>query len=234
MKLRFDLSLRSVFSCLALALILATPALAGPPLICHPINIGSAQSLPWPSDGGNLVGRSDYDVSHLVTDSLSLLSPDMPVLVRMETLRRATIYSQRNPAVAKQLLLSLHARTTTDENDALAAFDFGYLVECYKQAQLAHSQGLRAWGNGNWSNPAANVDGYALVKAAIGMRGQDPQMEFAAALIASERSRKDCREHIEKAVVGAKQDPLLAQNLASQFGKETVSEALANASSQNN
>jgi hypothetical protein len=234
MRTRFDISLQSTFSCLALSLILAIPAFAGPPLICHPIDIGSAQSLPWPSDGGNLVGRSDYDVSHLVADTLSLLTPDLPVLVRMETLRRATIYAQRDPQVAKQLVSRLEARTTANAKNALASFDFGYLVECYKQAQLAHSQGLRAWGNRSWSNPAANVDGYALVKAAIGMRGQDSEMEFAAALIASERSRKDCQEHIDRAAVGVKDDPLLAQNLASHFGKQTVSAALGKASSREN
>ena len=157
MKIRPDSSWRFVFSCLALSLILAIPTLAGPPLICHPISIGSAQSLPWPNDGGNLVGRSDYDVSHLVADTLSLLTPEMPVLVRMETLRRATIYAQRDQQVAKELLLRLNARTTANARDALASFDFGYLVECYKQAQLAYSQGLRAWGNRNWSNPAANI-----------------------------------------------------------------------------
>lgn len=234
MKIRPGISLRFAFSCLALSLILAISTLAGPPLICHPIDIGSAQSLPWPSDGRNLVGRPDYDVSQLVADTLSLLSPDMPVLVRMETLRRATIYAQRDPQVAKQLVLRLHARSEADAGNPLAAFDFGYLVECYKQAQLAHSQGLRAWGNGNWSNPAANVDGLAFVKAAIGMRGQDSEMEFAAALIASERSRKDCQEHIDRAAVGVKDDPLLAQNLAGYFGKETVSAALAKASSGEN
>jgi hypothetical protein len=234
MKFRFDTPVRLTFSFLALSLILAIPAVAGPPLICHSINIGSAQSLPWPSDGGNLVGRPDYEVSHLASDTLSLLSPHMPVLVRMETLRRATIYAQRDPAVAQQLLLRLHARIDANAGDALAAFDFGYLVECYKQAQLAHSQGLGAWGQDHGSNPAANVDGYALVKAAIGMRGQDSQMEFAAALIASERSRKDCQEHIDRAVVGTKQDPLLAQNLASYFGKDTVSRALAKVSATDN
>lgn len=234
MKIRPDSSLQFAFLCLALSLILAIPTLAGPPLICHPISIGSAQSLPWPNDGGNLVGRSDYDVSHLVADTLSLLTPEMPVLVRMETLRRATIYAQRDQQVAKELLLRLNARTTANARDALASFDFGYLVECYKQAQLAYSQGLRAWGNRNWSNPAANIDGYVLVRDAVGVRPQDSEMEFSAALIASERSRKECQQHIDKAVVGAKDDPLLAQNLATYFGKETVSAALAKASSREN
>jgi hypothetical protein len=220
-------------SIIALRLILAAPALAGPPLICHPVDIGAAQSLPWPSEGGNLAGRSDYDVSHLVSDTLRLLNPDMRVLVRMETLRRATIYVQRDPVVAKQLLLELHSRTTANPDDALAEFDFGYLVECYKQAQIARREGLSAWGHSKWPNPAAQVDGYELVKGAIRLRGQDPEMEFAAALIAEMGSRSDCQEHIRRAVAGSKQDALLTQNLASHFGKGTVSQSLAKSPGEN-
>jgi hypothetical protein len=204
---------------IAFSFVLAVPALAGPPLICHPINIGGAASLPWPSVGGSVVGRPDYDVSHLVADTLSLLNPNTDVLVRMETLRRATIYGQRNPSIAKELLLKLHARTIANAQDALAAFDFGYLVECYKQAQLARSEGLAAWRHTEWSDPAANLDGYSFVKAAISMRGEDAEMEFAAALISSMGSHEDRQQHIDRAVAGAKENPLLDDNLSSFFGK---------------
>ncbi len=210
----------------------ALPTLAGPPLICQPINIGGASSLPWPSDGRNLIGRPDYDVSHLVADTLSLLVPGTDVLVRMETLRRATIYAQRNPAVAKELLLRLQARTATNAQDALATFDFGYLVECYKQAQLARAEGLSAWGHSKWSNPAANVDGCGFVKSAISMRGTDAEMEFAAALITA-GSRKECQQHIERAAAGAKGNALLVDNLSGHFGKQVVVEALAEAAAEN-
>jgi hypothetical protein len=210
----------------AFSLVLVEPALAGPPLICHRISIGGAASLPWPSDGG-LIGRQGYNVSHLVADTLSLLGPSTDVLVRMETLRRATIYAQRNPFIAKELLLKLHARTVANAQDALAAFDFGYLVECYKQAQLARTEGLSAWRGGEWSNPAANLDGYSFVKRAIGMRGEDAEMEFAAALISSTGSHKDCQQHIERAAAGTKGNALLAENLSSHFGNQTVAQALA-------
>lgn len=219
--------LRCAFLLVASSLVLVGPALAGPPLICHPIQIGAAASLPWPNDGGSVVGRQDYDVNHLVADTLSLLNPRTDVLVRMETLRRATIYAQRNPFIAKELLLRVHARTVANEQDALAAFDFGYIVECYKQAQLARSEGLAAWRHSEWSDPAANLDGYSLVKSAIRMRGENAEMEFAAALISSIGSRKDCQQHIERAVVGAKDNALLADNLSSRFGKQTVAQVLA-------
>src|SRR5260370_4524213 len=68
-------------------LVIAAPALAGPPLICHSIDIGTAPSLPWTSSGWNLTGQETYDVNHLVTDTLSLLTANTPVLMRMETLQ---------------------------------------------------------------------------------------------------------------------------------------------------
>jgi hypothetical protein len=79
-------------------------------------------------------------------------------------------------------------------------------------------------------NPAAGVDGYSMVEKAIAIRGSDPQMEFAAALITLSGPQDAHREHALKALAGAKSDPLLAQNLASNFisgQSETMSELLA-------
>ncbi|HET8922348.1 MAG TPA: hypothetical protein VFN26_05050 [Candidatus Acidoferrum sp.] len=84
-------------------------------------------------------------------------------------------------------------------------------------------------------NPAAGVDGYAMVKKAIALRssalrGDDPQMEFAAALITLSGPREEHAQHAQKAIAGAKTDALLAQNLATHFiGPKdlTVSEMLA-------
>src|SRR5690349_19265087 len=60
---------------------LQQPALAGPPLICHPIEIGNAKSLPWAGKEWRDVKR-DYDLNRLVPDTLALLTPEAPVLVR--------------------------------------------------------------------------------------------------------------------------------------------------------
>jgi len=210
-------SSRLAIGFLAALLVLAAPALAGPPLICHTIDIGSAQSLPW-SNPATLTGLKDYDASHLIADTLALLNPSTPVLVRMETLRRATIYAQRDPIIAKQLVLKLQERTTANERDALAAFDFGYLAACYRQIQRARSQGMTVWGHGEWANPGADVDGYGFVKKAISMR-EDAEMEFAAALITMEGSQSEHEGHVRNAMAGAKGNPLLSQNLANQFSK---------------
>src|SRR5438128_8750374 len=66
-------------------------ALAGPPLICHPFEIGDAKSLPWAGSAWRAV-KVDYNINRLVDDTLALLSPETAPLVRMETLRRATVY----------------------------------------------------------------------------------------------------------------------------------------------
>src|SRR6267143_2143346 len=214
----------------AAVLCFASIAQAGPPLICHTIEIGQAKSLPWISHNWNLNGGENYDTKNLVGDTLEILGPDTAVLVRMETLRRATLYARKDPLAAKELLAKLHARATSAESsghpDALAWFDVGYLAEAYKQ-----------WIGQSWmraskdeQNPAAGVDGYALVKKALTLRGSDPQMEFAAALITFSGPAAEHREHAQKAISGAKTDALLAQNLATRFigpQTETMSELLA-------
>ena len=195
-------------------------AQAGPPLICHPIEIGQAKSLPWID--WNQKGTGGYDLKNLTRDTLAILDSSAPVLLRIETLRRATIYARQDPQVAKELLTRLQARAanSTDSglSEALAWFDVGYLIETYQQ-----------WIGKAEPNPAAGLDGYAWVKKAVRLRGQDPEMEFAAALITLTGPESDHREHARKAVAGAGNDPLLAQNLASDFHSQTVSELLTKA-----
>ena len=226
---------RFAIALIAALLCFAAVAQAGPPLICHVIEIGNAKSLPWISHNWNLSGGETYDTKNLVRDTLEILGPNAPVLVRMETLRRATLYARKDPAAAKELLAKLHARATSGEStghpDALAWFDAGYLAETYKQ-----------WIGQSWMsvskdehNPAAGVDGYAFVKKALALGSNsqdrnDAQMEFAAALITLSGPRDAHREHAQKAIAGAKSDPLLAQNLASRFTgpkSEVMSEMFA-------
>ena len=213
------------FASLAIAcLLLAGTAVAGPPLICHSVDIGSAQSLPWSSSGWNLSGQETYNVDNLVQDTLALLGPSTPVLVRMETLRRATLYAQQRTPVAKELLFRLEARTRENPKDALAAFDFGYLVECYRQASWLHqhTDGLKASAEATTTSFAMKLDGYQSVQKAIALRGTDPQMEFAAALMTIGGAREEHDRHLQNAMAGAKADALLARNLASRFPKSAV------------
>jgi hypothetical protein len=205
---------KSLVSTVAILLGFTTSAFAGPTLICHRIEIGQAKTLPlmdW-----NQKETAGYDLKNLTRDTLAILDSNPPILVRMETLRLATIYARHDSQVAKELLTRLHARTSgsSGQSEALAWFDLGYLTEAYKQ----------------WiprSNPAAGLDGYAWVKKAISLRGQDdPEMEFAAALITLDGPKDEHKDHARKAMAGAKLDALLAQNLASRFGNQSTAEVL--------
>jgi hypothetical protein len=216
---------------------LATSAYAGPVLICHAIEIGQAKSLPWvdwtqkdwTQKDWTQKARRGYDLKNLTPDTLAILDADTPVLVHMETLRRATIYARQDPQVAKELLTRLQARAANADASghpqalaqALAWFDVGYLAETYKQ-----------WIGKGEPNPAVGLDGYGLIKKAISLRGQDPEMEFAAALITFKSPQNDRRDHAQKATEGAKSDPLLAQNLASDFYGRIFSELLTTASAR--
>jgi hypothetical protein len=211
------------FACglLALELVFASVALGGPPLICHSFDIGSARSLPWTSHSWNLTGSETYDTSKLVVDTVAILSSDPSVLVHMETLRRATLYARKDPLAAKELFTRLTAGTKSAQSDgppALYYFDVGYLAEAYKQ-----------WLGKDTQNPAYGIDGYALVKQAIKLRGHDPQMEFAAALITLSGPASEHQAHVQYAMAGAKTDSLLARNLSSHFIGEqgqTIAEML--------
>jgi hypothetical protein len=211
---------RLAISTLAVLLGLSTFAQAGPALICHPIEIGQAKSLPWIEF--NHRGRTDYDLKNLSRDTLAILDSPTPVLVRMETLRRATIYARQDPQAARELIMRLQVRAADSDAagrpDALAWFDVGYLAEAYKQ-----------WMGKGEPNPAAGLDGYSSVRKAISLRGADPEMEFAAALITLSGPDGAHRDHVQKAMAGAKYDALLAQNLASSFNHETIAQFLVGA-----
>ncbi len=212
---------RLACSLLATELIFASLALAGPPLICHSFDIGSAKSLPWTSHSWNLTGTESYDTSKLVADTVTILAADSTALVHMETLRRATLYVRKDPAAAKELFNRISAATKSAQSDgppALCYFDVGYLAETYKQ-----------WLGKDTHNPAYGIDGYALVKQAIHLRGNDPQMEFAAALITLDGPAPEHQAHVQNAFAGAKTDSLLARNLSSHFMGEqsqTIAEML--------
>jgi hypothetical protein len=202
--------LLQLFFVLALTLLTAAAVLAGPPLICHSFDIGSAKSLPWVSHNWNLSGTETYDTSKLASDTLAILAADKTVIVHMETLRRATLYVRKDPVAAKELLtkITIGTKAATEESNqsrALTYFDTGYLAEAYKQ-----------W-LGDSHNPATGLDGHALIEEAIQLRGNDPQMELAAALVTLSGPASEHQAHAQKAIAGAKTDPLLARNLASHF-----------------
>ncbi len=218
----YHYSIQYFVTAILLALLFtANSALAGPPLLCHAFDIGNAKSLPWISHDWNLTGKETYDVHNLIADTIAILDTDPTVLVHMETLRRATLYSQMDPRSAKHLLIKLMARSDSAAQDsaasALALFDLGYFAKSLEQFEWVHKDA---------SNPAQGLNGYALVNKAIQLRGDDPQMEFAAAIIALNVPASEHQEHAQKAIAGSKNDSLLARNLSAHF-RDAQSETMA-------
>lgn len=181
----------------------ARPALAGPPLLCFPFNIGTAKTLPMAPTGWHDTDPK-YDASRLVENTVGLLGADTPIIVRMETLRRATMYAGANPKIAAALLAKLEARAAAAEPDAaLAVFDFGYLVETYRQGAAMFKKTLPS---------VDGIDGYSLVQKAFAFR-HDPEIEFASAIIATWPKRAEYQTHRRNALAAAESSPLLAANL---------------------
>ena len=195
---------------LAVSIILslfAPLAQAGPQLICWPFDIGAARSLPWGGTGWH-DAQADYDVSRLAADTLALLTLDALVLTRMETLRRAAIYAERDSRAAQELLSKLQARADAAKSDALALFDLGYFAEAYRQTGMMR--------NSSPPTGVSKINGYELVQRALALRGSDGQMEFAAALVASAVGRRDAvNGHLAQAAANADDGSLLGKNLMS-------------------
>jgi len=201
---------------------IARPALAGPPLLCHPFDIGAAKSLPWSGASSWFDGQPGYDLQQLADDTEALLTPSTPIIVRMETLRRAAIYASRDPRVAKRLFLTINDRVraaaaSRGKTDPLTLFDAGYLTETFREiGRLGRSSFFAANMNADAMEALVkDVDGYALVQKSLALRANDASIELASALIAaSTPDRKgQYAQHAEKARSGAKQDALLARNL---------------------
>ena len=203
---------------LAAALLFASVAQAGPPLLCHPFDTDGAASLPW-GKGWNDVDRR-YDSKRVPADTLALLGARTPVIARMETLRRAAIYASADGAKVRDLAAKLDARIAAAREPkakALALFDAGYFVETLQD--IARLQGYDMPGIGRVDAAAvrtvlARGDGSLRIAEAMKLRPDDAAMHFAAALVSSaDRRRGDHALHARLARAGARTDRLLALNL---------------------
>ena len=199
-------------SIVAATLAIAAPVFAGPPLLCFPFETGGAKTLPMKGSNWQDVDPK-YDVSHLTADTLALLTPSTPVVARMETIRRATIYAAKHPQAANELLAALQERAAAKTaTPGSAVFDFGYLTETFKQATFMFSSPVKG---------LEGIDGYQLVLKAAALQN-DPGMEFGAAVIAQGSSnaarRAESRAHLEKAIAGAKSDAALSASVTKHFG----------------
>jgi hypothetical protein len=208
-----------VAAALIASLAIASVAFAGPPLICHPFNVGAgAPVLPWAEGDQWHLPHTGYERANLISDTLSLLSADAPVLVRMENMRRAAIYAEESPSMAAALLRAVVERTTRKPADArteaLEWFDAGYLLESYRQLDVIYQHGmLPSHGRATSLVPEdlEELDGYTLVQKAARLAPEfAAELDFASALMTREPLTTT---HLRRAASSAAAGSLLAQNL---------------------
>ncbi len=205
---------------LAIALMLAPAAYAGPPTLCYPFNTAGAASLPWGSGRGWNTPDKAYDTRRLLADTQTLLAPRTPVIARMETLRRASIYASADGATLLGMAAMLDARIAASKDantKALALFDAGYFAETLQD--IIRLQGYDMPGIGKVDKRALNAiqargDGSLRIAQALQLRPADAAMRFAAALVSSADQRKsDFAVHARLARAGVDGDRLLALNI---------------------
>ena len=202
---------RNTFVLLAAALVgtaalVISTAQAGPPAICHPVEIGDQASLPWGSNAFDK--KRGYSKSDVLDDTLKLLEASDSALVHMETLRRATLYLDRDTKRATTLIATLMARAldaeAAGEPSALAWFDAGYLAQCYAQVNI---------DTGISCGKADGVAGYGWIKKALQLRPDDAEMEFGAAMATVLAGIPEHDEHAARVKTLAKKDSLAMKNL---------------------
>ena len=206
---------------------LTISSIAGPPLICHPFEIGEAKSIAWDGKQWRDV-KKDYDLNQLVPDVMAILETDAPVLVRMETMRRAAVYAvwslrdakvgfdPKGERAAIALLDKILARKNAAEvrgfktkADKLALFDAGYLLETYKYIGFEEIA----------KNPVLSAESLAWVEKANNALACPGEIELALAIILQNHQGTTAAQdkHLKNAVGKAAEGSLLAKNIVSHF-----------------
>ncbi|MFN0100828.1 MAG: hypothetical protein ACKV2U_01930 [Bryobacteraceae bacterium] len=148
-------------------LLMAAAANAGLPMICHPIEIGTAKSLPWTATNEWEGADRSYDRSRLTADTLALLTPGAALAVRMETMRRAAIYARENARLGEEILARLMGRVMDAEAagkaEATAWFDAGYFAETQRQMARTQQKDISGMRRGkSWVQQAIRMGGKGM------------------------------------------------------------------------
>ena len=199
---------------LCLALLLGTgAALAGPPLVCHPLDAGRAALLPWGGSANWYSPDPSYDATGLTRDVLHLLAGEPPPLARMENLRRAAIYGSDHPEAGIALIETLIARAAAGPQHAAAWFDAAYLIETNRQLTTVRRGNLlvdvRVPPTG-WVE-LRRLDGVRMLETLQSHGGDSAAVQFALSMMA--RDAGGARAHWQQAAALAGNDALLSANL---------------------
>ncbi len=184
---------RRTLALMASMMMLVSPALAGPPLLCFPYEIGKNKSLPWGKEA--FQKDKEYEAAKVVEDTLSLLKEEKSALVRMETIRRATLYigedAGRSAELVRKLMAVAEEAQKTEKPSAAAWFNAGFAAATLVQ-NGRHIKEVSLTRDG----PV----GYVEIKKALAITPDDAAMQFGAALVAFERDRDAMKGHMQKAL----------------------------------
>ncbi len=146
---------------------------AGPPAVCHPIQIGDSQSLPFGKDAFAKISK--FPLHQVAPSTLKILAGSDDTLLHMETIRRAVIYLQQDRKMGQDFLAMLqkHAagagKEISREKRGLLWFDLGYAQGAFRQ----------------YSRKRYSVAGDTVVanlEKAVSLRPQDGALYLGAAL----------------------------------------------------
>ncbi|BDC51991.1 hypothetical protein F183_A43060 [Bryobacterales bacterium F-183] len=169
----------------------AAAALAGPPLICQPIEIGNARSLPWTKvQSWNGADPAYNAATSLTQDTLNILqAPSSSLPVRMETMRRAAIYAAKSEQLAEQLTARLIARVADAEaagrKDPNVWFDAGYFVETLRQVTFIYRYDMLSPAErADWKvrGGKLGLDGKVWIEKAMQMGGKGMEVAMVKVL----------------------------------------------------
>ena len=192
------------------------PAAWGPPVLCHRLDIGDAESLPF---GEGAFGRDPALAREDVTTrTLAVLEASDDAFVHMETVRRAVVLLahgrlEEEKRLTGELLTALETRARTlagadGQGDArpararragLAAFDVAWALQALEES-------------GHLPRPADAIEGW--VEKALAGRGDDARMAMGVSVLCfAQGEDRMMYEQLEVALADPDTEGLLAENL---------------------
>jgi hypothetical protein len=192
------------------------PPVVGTPLLCFPLDVGGAATLPFGGEGLDV--KSDLSTEEVVKLARSILEKSDDPLVHMETLRRTTIWFMNlesaeaagkfHAALADAALRAAAAAgegTARAHQEAMRWFDLGYF-----QAAACQGRVLQLKNEQEWLEKAARL------------APDDLALRFGVALAqyfpGAEDDRKAWAKHLLVVLDAKEPSPLLKKNAVVTFG----------------
>ncbi|MBL8763779.1 MAG: hypothetical protein JNM07_05880 [Phycisphaerae bacterium] len=205
------------FGAAGMVLVVAAGVFGGPPLLCHPLDIGDAKSIPRDDGSARLSNEAVMDGAN------NVLRTSEDLVVHIETIRRAAMHlgdarGSITEFYADTCARALDAETGPDRKVAARAwFDAAYLTAVRVEM---------GWDRHEKRDDRTGLPaGYAWLRRAIDMsEGAVPEMHLAAAMMLIDRradpkgeNAKLFGDHARKMLEGTKPGSLLAKNAEGWF-----------------